>query len=110
GRGDVERGFGMGQSVAAAKGEDAAMFEEASDDRARANVVGQSGHTWPQAANAAYDEIDLHARLACVVQRIDDDRVDQRIAVQPDWRRAARLGVIDFLRDVMEDAPLQRYR
>src|SRR6516164_8100112 len=51
---DVDRRLWMRQSVTGAETIDAAVFEEASDDRLDADIFGQSGHPGPQAADAAY--------------------------------------------------------
>ena len=43
--------------------EERAVLEEAADDRAHADVLGQPGDAGPQAAEAAHDEVDRHAGL-----------------------------------------------
>ena len=103
GGGDVDTRLGVRQAMAVAEGVDAAVLEEAADDRLDADVVRQARHSRPQAADAAHDEVDLHAGLAGVVERVDDDRVDQRVALHPDRGRLAGLGVRDLLGDVVEE-------
>ncbi len=49
--------------MAGAEAIDAAVLEEAADDRLDADVLGQARHARPQAADAAHHEVDLHARL-----------------------------------------------
>jgi len=49
----------------------AAMFEETADDAFDANIVRQAGDARPQATDAAYDEFDVDAGLACQIKRID---------------------------------------
>ena len=43
--------------------EDPRVLEEAADDRADAQVLGQAGHARRQAAEAAHDQVDRHSRL-----------------------------------------------
>ncbi len=64
GGGDVDRGFRMRQAVAAAEAVDAAVLEEAADDRLDADILGQARDAGPQAADAAHHEIDLTRRRA----------------------------------------------
>ena len=61
-------------------------------------------HAGPQAADAAHHEIDLHAGLARLVERVDDLGVDERVHLHPDRRRAPGLGVVHLLADMVEDA------
>jgi hypothetical protein len=53
-----------GQAVAIAEAEDAAVFEEATDDRFDPDVLRQAGHAADEAADAAYDKIYLDAGVA----------------------------------------------
>src|SRR5499433_4135690 len=59
GGGDVDRRLGVRQAVAGAEAVDAAVLEEAADDRLDADVLRQPGHAGPQAADAAHHEVDL---------------------------------------------------
>ena len=61
---DVDGGLGVRQAVAVAEAVDAAVLEEAADDRFDADVVGEARNARAQAADAAHDEIDRHARAA----------------------------------------------
>jgi hypothetical protein len=107
GRGDVDRGLAVRQAVTAAEAVDAAVLEEAADDRLDADAFRQAGHARPQAADAAHHEVDLDARARGFIERVDDLRIDQRIHLHPDRGGTAGLGVRDLVGDVIEDALLQ---
>ena len=79
------------------------MLEKAPDEAFHPDVLGKTGHLGPQAADAAHHEIDGDARLARLVERGDDLRIDERIHLGPDRCRAAGLGVRDLLLDVRDD-------
>src|SRR5690606_7615862 len=64
------------QAAAIAKAIDAAVLEEAPDDRLYPDVIRQTGHLRPQATDAAHDEVDFDPCPAGVVQRVDDDGID----------------------------------
>ena len=51
----------MRQAVAGAEAIDAAVLEEAPDDRLHPDVLGQARNSRPQAADAAHDEVDRDA-------------------------------------------------
>ena len=53
------------------------------------NVVRQAGDTRSQAAQAANDEIDHHARLRCGIQHFDDFRLNERVELRDDVAVAA---------------------
>ena len=110
GRADEDLGFRRRQAVAVAEAIDAGVLEEAPDDRLHADALGQAGNAGPETADAAHDEVDLDAGLAGVVERVDDLRIDQRVHLHPDLRRAAGLGVGHFRRDETEDGPPQHMR
>ena len=55
--------------------EDAAVLEEAADDRAHADVLGKPRHARTERAHAANDQVDRHARRGGLVERVDDPRV-----------------------------------
>ena len=90
--------------MAGAEAVDARMLEEAADDALHVDVLGEARNARPQAADAAHDEVDLHAGLARLVERVDDLAVDQRVHLHPDGGRAPGLGVVHLLADVVEDA------
>src|SRR4029077_18138487 len=80
---DVDRRLSMRQSVTGAETIDAAVFEEASDNRLDADVFGQSRHPGPQATDATHYKLDGGAGARRLVKGIDDVRVDQRIHLHP---------------------------
>src|SRR4051794_37084843 len=79
GRADVDPRLPVGQLVAIAEAPDAAVLEEAADDRLDPNRLGEAGDAGAQAADAAHDEVDLHPGRACLVELVDDYRVDQGV-------------------------------
>src|SRR5262249_61152764 len=64
--------------------EHARMLEEASDDRADGDAVADAGNAGPQAADAANDEVDPHARLRRAIQPLDDFAVGQAVQLDDD--------------------------
>ncbi|KAG0920924.1 hypothetical protein G6F31_020527 [Rhizopus arrhizus] len=68
------------------------MLQEAPHDGAHPDVLGQPRHTRPQRADAAHDQVDLHAGLAGLVELFDDLLFQQRIHLGHDARTLARLG------------------
>ena len=60
------------------------MLEVATEDRAHADVLAEPGDTGTQAADAADRQIDLHARVAGCVQRIDQLGIAQRVQLGRD--------------------------
>ncbi len=60
------------------------MLEEATEHADDADVLGELGHAGAQAADAADDEIDFHARLRCVVERLDHRPIDESVHLQHD--------------------------
>ena len=50
---------------------DPAVLQEAIDDAADADVLGDARQARPQAADAAHDQVDRHAGLAGAVQGLD---------------------------------------
>src|SRR5690606_10707771 len=93
GRSDVDGGLRVRQAMAVAERVDTRMFEEAADDRLDADRLRETGYAGPQAADAAHDEIDLDARTAGIVERVDDDAVHERVHLGPDRARAPGFGV-----------------
>src|SRR5690606_34190572 len=75
---------------------DPAVFQEAADDRAHMDVVGDTGNARAQAAHAAHDQVDAHPGLAGLVQRLDHLRVGQRVDLDDDVRRLALAGRLGF--------------
>ena len=85
-----------GEAVAVAEGVDAGVLEEAADDGLDADVVRQARDAGAEAADAADDDHDVHAGLACGVEAVDEGIVDQRVHLEPDMGRAAGAGVGGF--------------
>src|SRR5207302_6804476 len=54
---------------------DPGVFQEAADDGPHPNPLRESGHTGPQAAHAADDQVDLRSSLRGFVECIDNLRV-----------------------------------
>src|SRR3981081_1724040 len=100
----------MRQAVAAAESINTGMLKKAPDDRFDADVFRQTWHAGTQAADAAHDDLDAHAGAAGGIKRIDDFRINQRIALQPDRRRLLSFGELDLLRDMSEQFFLERDR
>src|SRR5262249_54378709 len=100
---DIDEGPRRRQAVAGAEAVDAAVLQETADDALCTDVLRQSGHARSQAADAAHDEVDLHAGLTRLVQRIDDLRIDQRVELHPDGALAPGLGMGDLVADVRQE-------
>ena len=60
------------------------------------------GNAGPQAADAAHDELDLHAGLAGTVELVDHRGVDERVELGPDLRRPPGLRMRDLGVDVLK--------
>src|SRR6478609_5599848 len=90
GRRDIYRGLRAWQAMAHAEAIDAAMFEETADNRLDADILRQAGHARPQAADTTNDQLDGDTRPRCLIERIDDAGIDQRIHLEPDRARLAR--------------------
>ena len=83
--------------------EDARVLEEAADDRAHADRLGQPGHAGPQAADAAHDRgRSAHARLRRRVQRVDHARVHEAVHLQ---RRCAPSGARGLAARISVETP-----
>ena len=75
------------------------MLQEAAHHRFHADVLGEAGHAWAQAADAAHDQIDLHPRRARPVELLDDRGVRQRVHLGPDRPRPAGANMVDLAVD-----------
>ncbi|MCY1250124.1 hypothetical protein D9M72_637260 [compost metagenome] len=80
------------------------MFEKSADDGLDTNIVGKARNLRSQAADAAHHQVDFDACTTGLVEGIDDVGVDERVHLHPDRRRPPRLGVLDLLLDMLEDA------
>ncbi len=78
--------------VVGAEDVDPAVLQEPIDDAADADVLGDARQARPQAADAANDQVDRHARLAGAVQGLDHAVIDQRVELGENPRRLAFAG------------------
>ena len=60
------------------------MLEVAAEDRAHPDVLAQPRHPGAQAADAAHDQVDLHAGGAGLVQRLDQLGIAERVQLGGD--------------------------
>src|SRR2546429_2827673 len=58
---------------------DAAVLEEAPDQRGHADALADSRYAGSQAADAAYDKIDPYAGTGGAIERGDDATIDERV-------------------------------
>ena len=86
------------------------MLEEAPEDRAHADILGDSWDAGPERADAAHDQVDLDPGVRGLVERLDDARLDQRVHLGDDPRRPAGEGVLGLARDAREERVVQRER
>src|SRR5690606_21060380 len=98
------------QAVAVSEAVDSAMLQEAADDGFHPYVLRQARYLRSQAANAAHNQVDFDPGTTGVVQRIDDDRIDQRIHLHPYLRRATVARMLHFIGYVTKDAAAKRVR
>src|ERR1043166_7561462 len=90
--------------------EDARVFQEAADDRAHADVIADAGDAGTQAADAADDHVDLHARLRGAVEHTNHLVVGDRVYLEDDPRRAARFRMLGFAVDQLAETRAQIHR
>src|SRR6202021_3359314 len=83
------------------------MLQESADERLDANIVGKSWNARPQATNSTYHDVDLHAFPTGRIESIDDLRIDERVALDPDLRRPARSPIVDFISDTAQKCLLE---
>ncbi|MNV35642.1 hypothetical protein D3C71_1270940 [compost metagenome] len=86
------------------------MFQETPDDRTHVDIVRNPGDARSQAAHAAHDEVDTHARLTGLVQRANDLRIGQRVELGNDVRRFAVEGELGLAGNHVEHALFQGER
>src|SRR6476646_7293219 len=72
------------------------MLEKTADDADDADVLADPRHSRTQAADAAHDEIDVHAGLRRGVELLDDLGIDASVHLGDDARRPALSSVIRF--------------
>src|SRR3546814_7136937 len=80
-----------------AEANDSAVLQEPSDDALHPDVLGQSRHAGPEAADATDDQVDGNAGLRGLVEGIDDLRIDQGVQLGPDRRRQPGPRVADLV-------------
>src|SRR3546814_14272943 len=78
GGGEIHLRLRRGQLFAGPEGEDPRVLEKAADDALHLDRLAQSGHSGPQAADAAYDATDRHPGLRGPVEGVDDPRSEER--------------------------------
>ena len=83
------------------------MLQEAPDDGAHADVVGDARHLRRQHAGAAHDQVDLHAGLAGTHQRLDEGHVGERIHLGHDAPGHALARAIGNLGDLLHQPAVQ---
>src|SRR5471032_3068675 len=86
------------------------VFQEAADDRAHVDVVGNPRNARAQAAHATHHQVDAHTGLAGLVQRADDLRIGQRVELGDDVRRFAVEGELGLAGNHVEHALFERER
>src|SRR5215207_5485675 len=97
----------MRQPVARAKANDAGVLKETANYTFHPDVFGKARHTGAQTTNAAHDKIDLNSGLACLIEGVDDSGVNQRIELAPDVGGPTRLGMGNFIVNMLEETRLQ---
>src|SRR5690606_20699943 len=95
---------------AVGEGDDAAVFEETPHDALDPYVLGHSRNARTQATDASHNQVDLHARAARLVERVDDHWVHQGVQLRPDGGRLAFLLIDDLLADQGQQVALHRVR
>jgi hypothetical protein len=70
--------------AAVGEAERAPVLEEAVDDRAHLDALGEARDARAQAADAAHEQLDLDARLRGRVERVDHVHVHERVHLRDD--------------------------
>src|ERR1700721_4902973 len=83
------------------------MLQESADERLDANIVGKSRDAWPQATNSTYHDVDLHAFPTGGIESVDDLRIDECVALDPDLRRPPQSPIVDFISDTAQKCLLE---
>src|SRR6202041_3240577 len=83
------------------------MLHESADERLDANIVGKSWNARPQATDSTYHDVDLHAFPTGRIESIDDLRIDERVALDPDLRRPAQSPIVNFISDTAQKRLLE---
>src|SRR5215813_1630541 len=93
-----------GTVVAVGEVKDPRMLEESPNDRPDADPLGPARNAGPEAAEAAHDEIDGHARTRGLDQRLDDLRILELVHLAHDAGRAARFLMRGFALNEIDQA------
>ena len=83
------------------------MFQKPVHDAAHRDVFAQTRHARTQAADAANDEVNFHARLGRGVKGLDQLRFNERVELGDDARRQAALRIGRFARDELQQPGVQ---
>ena len=83
------------------------MLQEATHHRGDADVLGQTRDARAQCADAAHDQVDLHAGAAGFIQGLDDALFQQRIQLGDDACLAAGLGGFGLALDGLQQRAMQ---
>ena len=86
------------------KAEQSAVFEEATEEAADADVVTLTGDTRLEAADTADHKLDADTRLRGFVKCVDDLRVHEAVDLGEDRRGLAGFGVRGLSLDEFHDA------
>ena len=86
---------------------DPGVLEEAVDDAHHADAIGNAGDAGAQGADAADDEIDLHAGLRSPVERLDHVGLGERVHLGDDAALARLGGDLRLAIDELEDRCLE---
>ena len=105
GRSDVDDGL-----TRVLKREDARVLQKAPKHRTHPDVLAESGYTGAQGANTAHDHIDGNPCLRGAIERVDNRLVHHGVALDLDARLLARLMVLNFAVDALNESTPQRTR
>src|SRR5207248_2289825 len=86
---------------------DPGVLEEAVDDAHHADAIGNAADAGAQGADAADDEIDLHAGLRSPVERLDHVGLGERVHLGDDAALARLGGDLRLAIDELEDRCLE---
>jgi hypothetical protein len=81
------------------------MLQKTIDHASDADSFGNTRHPWPQAADAAVDDLDRHASLTRAVQGFDHSMVDQRIELCENSRWLSLVGERRLVVDQLDCSP-----
>src|SRR4029077_17253842 len=79
-----------------------AVLEKAADDADDANIIAQAGDFWPQATDAADDQIDADIGAGSFVQFFDDLLINKGVQLRNNARRFARAGIVALAFDQLD--------